>query len=311
MNILQLVKKILKLLLPPFIWILLRSLTKLLRRSFIITPNILPSFDPNIYYSLNEINQVHLVEQPWDNLNWIRHVQDSLDKACEVRNETVHHEMILNIISFCKALYPSMNINVFDIGGGTGLFYPVVREMFSDNWHNINWIVVDSTANIVIGKQKFIGDQQIIFCDSEKFKELSYDKQNSISILNISSTLHYILEWEKFLEQIISELNPQAVAITRVPTCIDATHQAYAIQHITTCYGYCGFTKVVLFSSGSIENKMNSLGFIRSSQPKIDHSISHFDHGCIDKSYEEMQCVAYSFIRRDYSFNSQSLLENT
>lgn len=109
--------------------------------------------------------------------------------------------------------------------------------MFSERWLNISWIAVDSADNIAIGKEKFSMDDKITFCDSQNFDAHSYGTDSTISILNISSTIQYIIEWEQFLEKLILDIKPTAVAITRVPTCIDAARQAYGIQHITTNIG--------------------------------------------------------------------------
>ena len=90
---------------------------------------------------------------------------------------------------------------------------------------------------------------------------LQHDKDESITILNISSALQYIIPYSNFLESLLAKTKPKVICITRFPRCDDATNDAYGVEDITSSIGYCGSTVVNLFGRNTLIELMMKFGY--------------------------------------------------
>ena len=126
---------------------------------------------------------------------------------------------------------------------------------------------------------------------------LQHDKDESTTILNISSTLQYIIPYSNFLESLLAKTKPEVICITRFPRCDDATNDAYGVQDITSSIGYCGSTVVNLFGRNTLIELMMKFGYYVVSEDFSFERDTDYFGSCDDINYRKMTLVAYTFIR--------------
>ena len=108
--------------------------------------------------------------------------------------------------------------------------------------------------------------------------------------------MQYILEWKNYLAWIIQEFDPKSIVITRFPVSNNAEQEGFAIQNVTTPFGYCGSTKVVLFKSGDLENFLYCYGYKKCSEI-LCHKPNYFTGGVSDSQFKDISIMAYNFVK--------------
>lgn len=162
-------------------------------------------------------------------------------------------------------------------------------------------VVIDSTENIKLGQSLLRDIDGLKFFDNTKTKLddvlLQYDKDESITILNISSTLQYIIPYSNFLDSLLSKTKPKVICITRFPRFDDATNDAYGVEDITTPTGYCGSTVINFFGRNTLIELMMKFGYYVAFEDFSFEGNTDFSGSCDDINYRKMSMVAYTFIR--------------
>lgn len=234
----------------------------------------------------------------WQHPNWVKNVHQSLVNARGKKELTVHQDTLNLGFDIVRASTPAQeNITILDFGGGVGLNYYAFKNNTCLEQHACNFLVVDNPKSIAIGQEEFRDDAGVQLMVTEDFFAASIQQslKDQQVILNLSSLLHYILDWQSLLDDLL-KLNPKAICISRFPLCLDAKQQAFAIQDVTTRFGYCGSTKVVLFSGGDLETFMHSRGYQKVSD-QTSSLYNFFWNGCSMPEYERVAAKAYLFLR--------------
>lgn len=113
---------------------------------------------------------------------------------------------------------------------------PYDRNIISDKkelkhfCHDALFVVIDNTLNTCIGEQSFQNDCNISFITPDEF--FSNERYINIiepSILHLSSTIQYVLEWRDFLKKIIDKSSPNIITICRFPLFEKSKQEAYAV----------------------------------------------------------------------------------
>jgi len=184
-----------------------------------------------------------------------------------------------------------------DVGGGVGLYYPFIKRYCKLDTFQLLYTVVDSLSNIEYGRKFFAQEKNINFILPDQLNtETCIPDATIITIINISATLQYILKWRDYLAWLIQEFNPRSIVISRFPVCNSTEYEGFAIQDVTTTFGYCGATKVVLFKSGDLENFMDCYGYTKCSEA-LCHKPSYFTGGVSDSKFKEISIMAYNFVK--------------
>ena len=236
----------------------------------------------------------------WNSENWINHVKKSLLSQFDSPPH-VHMNAVLSSIKWIHAFDNRIQINIIDFGGGGGVMIPHLSRLEDELNSSFRKVVIDSTENIKLGQSVLRDVDGLNFFDDTKTKLddvlLQHDKDESITILNISSVLQYIIPYSNFLESLLSKTKPKVICITRFPRCDDATNDAYGVQDITSSIGYCGSTVVNLFGRKTLIELMMKFGYYVVSEDFSFEGDTDYFGSCDDINYRKMTVVAYTFIR--------------
>jgi putative methyltransferase (TIGR04325 family) len=236
----------------------------------------------------------------WNSENWINHVKKSLLSQFD-SPPNVHMNAVLSSIKWIHAFDNRTQINIIDFGGGCGVMIPHLSRLEDELNSSFRKVVIDSTENIKLGQSVLRDVDGLEFFDDTKTKLddvlLQHDKDESITILNISSTLQYIIPYSNFLESLLAKTKPKVICITRFPRCDDATNDAYGVQDITSSIGYCGSTVVNLFGRNTLIELMMKFGYYVVSEDFSFEGDTDYFGSCDDINYRKMTVVAYTFIR--------------
>ena len=285
------IKEILKAVLPPII--------TSLASGFVLQCKMKTKRSPYRRKVDTDHRKLDFVENDlWQHPNWISHVKHSLASAKTKKALTVHQKALILAFDIVHAKSEKgREITVVDFGGGVGsLFYSFKNNTVADQSH-CQILVVDNAENVAVGRTEFSNQPTVDFITTELFFHpdfLSSLKKKTL-IVNLSSLLHYTLDWQHVLEAIL-QLKPEAICITRLPVCPDATQQGYAVQDVTTSAGYCGSTKVVLFKNGDIEQLMGRKDYSKI-YDETSARYNFFWDGCSMPEYKNVLSKAYLFYR--------------
>ena len=236
----------------------------------------------------------------WNSENWINHVKKSLLSQFD-SPPNVHMNAVLSSIKWIHAFDNRTQINIIDFGGGCGVMIPHLSRLEDELNSSFRKVVIDSTENIKLGQSVLRDVNGLEFFDDTKTKLddvlLQHDKDESTTILNISSTLQYIIPYSNFLESLLAKTKPKVICITRFPRCDDATNDAYGVQDITSSIGYCGSTVVNLFGRNTLIELMMKFGYYVVYEDFSFEGDTDYFGSCDDINYRKMTLVAYTFIR--------------
>ena len=236
----------------------------------------------------------------WNSENWINHVKKSLLSQFD-SPPNIHMNAVLSSIKWIHAFDNRTQINIIDFGGGCGVMIPHLSRLEDELNSSFRKVVIDSTENIKLGQSVLRDVDGLKFFDDTKTKLddvlLQHDKDESITILNISSVLQYIIPYSNFLESLLSKTKPKVICITRFPRCDDATNDAYGVQDITSSIGYCGSTVVNLFGRNTLIELMMKFGYYVVSEDFSFEGDTDYFGSCDDINYRKMTLVAYTFVR--------------
>jgi len=115
--------------------------------------------------------------------------------------------------------------------------------------------------------------------------------------LNLSSILQYIPNYKEFLKDLLKQIQPMHLIISRFPRCENVNKDAFAVQNVITPLGYCGSTIVNLFGKNSLTDCMQNLGYhLLMEDYKEINDTNYFDK-CDDEKFRNMILVAYTFVK--------------
>lgn len=238
----------------------------------------------------------------WNNENWINHVKKSL-LTQNVNSPTMHVKAVLSSINWIYAIDNKTQINVIDYGGGSGILVPHLRNLEDKLNYSFKKTIIDNAENIKIGQNNIKDLENLEFFDYSEVKLndvlLQDDNDGLTTVLNISSTLQYIIPYNNFLKNLLSKTKPKVICITRLPRCDDALSDAYGVQDITSSIGYCGSTVINLFGRNTLTELMSSLGYNTILEDFNFEGDTKYFKTCNDKNYKKMTSMAYIFIRHD------------
>jgi putative methyltransferase (TIGR04325 family) len=236
----------------------------------------------------------------WNSENWINNVKKSLLRQFD-SPPNIHMNAVLSSIRWIHAFDNRTQINIIDFGGGCGVMIPHLSRLEDELNSSFRKVVIDSTENIKLGQSVLRDVDGLEFFDNTKTKLddvlLQHDKDESITILNISSALQYIIPYSNFLESLLAKTKPKVICITRFPRCDDATNDAYGVEDITSSIGYCGSTVVNLFGRNTLIELMMKFGYYVVYEDFAFEGDTDYFGSCDDINYRKMTLVAYTFIR--------------
>lgn len=236
-------------------------------------------------------------ENVWKNSNWTMHVTNYLNECKEKPPLNDNILPLITAIKLSKANSKSNDIKVFDIGGGCGALFTSIQKYVKDFGTNASYHTIDDEDNIEIGKKAFADEEDIFFIKSDEFYNNSDASYSNVEVVNISSTIQYVLDWRSWIEEIIKKCSPQYVVVSRFPSCTNANSEAYGVQDITTSLGYCGATKVVLFKDKDLESHMDKIGYECVWWKKTE-DYEYFWEGASHSEYTDISAMSYLFVKK-------------
>jgi putative methyltransferase (TIGR04325 family) len=289
--------------LPPFCIPLIRSLKALARRTLVRSSK--PIYNPQVYFSNSDLPIIR--DDLWNCANWIEHVEDTLRDNWDMLAPNIHQQGLIDAFTIAYCIGPNRKLQVLDIGGGCGVYYPVFKKGIALLDAKYAYKVIDSASNCKLGMKYFPNDTGIVFLNADRTKLTDLFTpvmQSTIpvsNVVNISSTLQYILDWRDFLRGILSHA-PTTVCISRLPICENTNTDAFAIQNVTSSKGFCGSTAVNLFGSDSIVSFMrdNHYNLVLEDFVKKNDT-NYFENGCSDSSYTSMTLKSLVFCKEQLS----------
>lgn len=257
-----------------------------------------PRYSPKVYDSPEQIPLV--ADGVWDSANWLRHVEESLDRALKSTAVSIPQHDLGMAVSILAAHRPGHKISVVDIGGGGGLYYPYISSICSEA--AFNYWVIDSQKNCDVGRQRLSESRNLYFLDSETEDLAAFLSNRTIQederlIINLSSTLQYILEWRDFLT-FIAGFKADFICLTRFPAHSDAEQSAFAVQNIYTANGWCGSTPVVCFAEAEVVAHLRYLGYVLvSNRFAALNDTKYWDRGCSNDAYKRITLKSLVFCK--------------
>lgn len=269
-----------------------------------------PTYNPFVYKNLNDMP--HIDDDTWNSPLWIYHVKNNLQ--CIHQEQSVHlniHQSGLVDAIFLEnkkseEISLSKTVNICDLGGGVGLYYPIVKRIANSVGIEIKYAVVDGLENCSIGSEFFGLQDGIGFFDFEnEGLKGSQEFLGKTDVVNISGTLHYIPSWETVLES-ASELKPSFICISRHPTPDHSEECGYVIQHVTSPLGYCGDVKVVLIPRSKLIEYMGNLGYalLLESGGSGDGNW-YWASGCSDANYFQITNRQFLFVSKNVQVSAK------
>ncbi len=154
-----------------------------------------------------------------------------------------------------------MSTRILDLGGGCGMYFPVVNSFFFKLGMGLKYAVVDGMSSCKIGSACFSKCTDIKFFN---FQQNGVSKAcqwlGKVDLVNCAGTLHYLLDWKEAILN-ITALEPRMVVVSRHPTPDNAIKEGYVLQNVTTIKGYCGIVPVVLIPRNLLFLEMASQGY--------------------------------------------------
>ena len=276
---------------PPIFWIALRRLFALIKGR--------PTYEPTVYSSVDACPIIS--DDIWSNSRWLKHVEaDGKEALRQPSKELNMHQSSLLIAALASTpLGGQKQVSILDFGGGVGLYFPFLQNTLSFLGVIPRYAVVDSPTSCEVGRRLNKQEGNIQFFNShERGLNLAHDFLGFIDVCNISSTLHYILNWREALQTVV-QLSPRLIIISRAPTPDMASHEGYVIQHIATKYGYCGAARVVLIPAALLIDAMESMGYsLLIEQGWVGDAQWCWEAGCSSTPYQQLTTRSFVFIRR-------------
>jgi len=193
------IKKVIKDLCPPIILNVLKG-----------SKDRGPEFS-GVYNSFSDVPKMK--SNVWESEIWIKQQQKKINGYIK-REESNDPNRFVSFTAFgagngvllnsINSLSANKEIKVLDFGGGTGLQYFSLKNLFLHP-ENVKWIVVDSKRLADLSQD--LHDENISF--SEEIVD------DEVDILFISSTLHYIDSYKKLLT-VLLEKRPKFVQLERL-----------------------------------------------------------------------------------------------
>lgn len=259
-------------------------------------PGRKPVYNPTVYYRLEDAPQQRDV---WNTQSWMRHAETSLRENV-TRLPVADHEIDMVTASLLRIDLSALprTVSIVDIGGGAGLHYYIAQNALTKIQAKCKFTVIDGPLNCSMGASHFAGNSDVQFFNfADGGLDHAFASCGSSPVVNISSTLHYIADWQSALKS-IADRAPSIVCITRHPSADAATKDAFAIQNIITGFGNCGSALVRLIPGATLVNAMKSLGYSCLSDKGISGSANfYWSKGCSDPSYRETTLRSYIFVR--------------
>lgn len=276
---------------PPILW-------KALGR-FIAKFKGLPTYEAKVYSSVESCPTI--VMDAWSSPFWLKHVETDGKEALRHSSKelNLHHSSLLTAILASLPLTRHKQVSVLDFGGGVGLYFRLVQGALNSLGVGTRYAVVDGPSSCAVGREmnKHHANLQFFNSQEEGIKH-AHDFLGSVDVCNIASTLHYIVDWRRTLEEII-KFQPSLIVISRAPTPDMAVQEGYVTQHITTKYGYCGAARVVLIPAVELTDAMSSLGYtLLMEQGWTGDANWYWEAGCTSTKYRQLTNRAFIFIKQ-------------
>ena len=258
-----------------------------------------------VYKNHKEITQN--LKNPWASKTHSKHKEKQLFvNEKNLQKNTFHINNLCNTVNILKYLDSNKKFCIFDIGGSTGLYYPLLKNRLDNICGDFKYIVYDSANLIKIGMDHYQNNDLIDFVDRNtiSLEEIftSLIKENYSISVYISGTLQYVIPYKELLSQ-IAKNKPNSITITRLPVCNDPLLDAFSVQHVYDVRNrFCGSTIVNLISEKSLKKEMESLNYLNISSDfmnKFDFSNEKWRNKCPNNDYFRITNMALSFLRSD------------
>lgn len=240
------VKDLLRQLIPPLLFSMLRRLYK----HFNVET---PIYD-GLYRNQAELPSID--ENPFAHPNWIAYASSRAQSRKEGVTNQDMHEMCFSLIA---SMMPVMNAKepqtVVDFGGGVGMYWPA---LMAQNKAEVNteFLVIDNENNCIEGKKLF--DAQGV--DFQSNFSLATQSKKNISVLNVASTLQYCMDYEHVVTMLCG-IRAKFIVVSRHPAPDHALPIAYTVQNVTSIHGFCGKMPVVLLGVDTLAGLMRKHGY--------------------------------------------------
>lgn len=246
-------------------------------------------------------------KNPWRSTAWVNHVTGKGPQDC-VNN---HVSPLLALISNAPS---RRDILVLDIGGGSGETFRCVRSNVSEDvLPRVRWKVIDGGPLLDAGRvmhNSEVDRNQLEFIDFSETWDTPVRQKDTLTIVFISGTVHYIEEPQKFLGDICKKVSPDYFLITRLPIHVDAPNLAYAIQNVRVGRRTVGRAAVAMFPPQVIESWMADMGYSTVVvEGLLEHeppSQGYFEAGCDNHDYEDIKLTALMFSKSSNVANTPS-----
>ena len=239
-------KNLIQQLTPPLIYSVLRRIRDAARIG-------IPVYD-GIYSDINRLPNCQ--EDPFSHPRWLDYVSERGRQRARGVSDQNMHEMCMSLLS--SVIFQNGEIEkptVIDFGGGVGMSWPALKA--EDRTGSIQkFIVVDNEGNCIVGRQIF-PDERISFHTT--LKE-AVRASSRVSVLNVSSTLQYCLDYLAVIEELCAA-KADFIVISRHPSPDAKAQVAYTVQNVSSINGFCGRIPVVLLSVEQLEEIMLGEGY--------------------------------------------------
>ncbi|MES2686082.1 MAG: methyltransferase, TIGR04325 family [Pseudomonadota bacterium] len=240
-------KKLLQQITPPILFSVARRTLRWVRP-------VRPSYE-GFFHRREQLPPVS--ENPFEHANWLSYVSERAESLREPSALQNMHEMCLSLIASIVPLAASASRTaVIDFGGGVGMYWPMVRRQNKAGATH-EFIVVDSPSNCELGRSIFGNDGVRFFADFEQALATGME----ISVLNVSSTLQYCLDYEAIVELLCTS-RANFIVISRHPAQGDGLPVAYTMQNVQTVKGVCGRIPVVLIGVDRLKELLRLQGYM-------------------------------------------------
>jgi putative methyltransferase (TIGR04325 family) len=267
-------------------------------RRIIATVKGRPTYEPIVYSSADACPAVS--DGVWSSVEWLTHVETDGRRELAYKGKDLNIHQLALVTAAVASLRnrEGASISILDFGGGVGLYFNLVQTTLRTLGIQSRYAVVDTHSSCEVGRRVNRDELNLRFFDLyQSGLNQAHDFLGVVDVCNVSSTLHYCLNWRDTLEDII-KLFPKLICISRAPTPDKASQEGYVIQHITTKYGYCGAAKVVLIPADVLIETMEYMGYkLLFEQGLAGDARWYWEAGCSSVEYRQLTTRAFVFIR--------------
>ena len=261
-----------------------------------------PVYNPQVFQRWEDaFASIDVDSSPWSNSAWIRFV---LDKGTEGENyhTRAFTKILAKVSDFTK-------FQIWDVGGGSGETYRVVKNSFAaKELDPPSWVVIDSGPLVREGEAWAEREEisSIKFIDYELSPNWLQSEEQKPDLVLVSSTLHYMHNPLGFLKTLVANVSPDFIVLTRLPLHENAPTIRFGVQNVRVALRNLGQATVALIPPRQLLNEMKELGYeIRESTSKDCLPLqNYFEVGCSDSTYEDVRLHAIAFQKSQLTHHS-------